>query len=124
MLKSVFRWIMAVFFVVAGANHFISPSFYLGLMPPYLPRHLELIYVSGIAEMVLGVAVVLPRMRRIAGWSLIALLIAVFPANIHAALHGFQSVPGWILWARLPLQLVLIALVYWCCLREERQRES
>jgi uncharacterized membrane protein len=116
MLKSVSRWIMAAFFVVAGANHFISPLFYRELMPPYLPWHLELIYASGIAEMVLGVAVLLPRLRRIAAWGLIALLIAVFPANIHAALHGFRSVPSWILWARLPLQLVLIAWVYWCCL--------
>ena len=105
---------MAVFFVAAGANHFLWPTFYMELMPSYLPWHLGLIYVSGIAEILLGVAVVNPRMRKAAGWGLIALLVAVFPANIHAALHGFRSVPGWILWARLPLQFVLIAVVYWC----------
>ena len=112
---------MVVFFVAAGANHFLSPTFYLELMPPYLPWHLGLIYVSGIAEIVLGVAVVNPRMRKAAGWGLIALLVAVFPANIYAALHGFHSVPTWILWARLPLQFVLIAVVYWCFLKEGRQ---
>jgi uncharacterized membrane protein len=94
-----------------------------GCNHPYLPWHLKLIYASGIAEIVLGVAVLLPQMRRMAGWGLIALLIAVFPANIHAALHGFRSLPSWILWARLPFQLVLIAGVYWCCLWEECQRE-
>lgn len=120
MLKSVFCWILAVFIVLAGANHFVSPSFYLELMPPYLPWHLGLIYVSGLAEIALGIAVLIPRTRRMAGWGLIALLIAVFPANIHAALYGFRSVPSWILWARLPLQFVVIAWVYWCCLSEKK----
>lgn len=109
-MKATFRWIMAAFFIAAGTNHFVSPSPYLELMPPYLPWQLGLIYASGIAEMGLGVCVLLPRLRRLAGWGLIALLVAVFPANIHAALHGFRSVPSWILWARLPFQFVLLAL--------------
>ena len=112
---------MAVFFIVAGANHFLSPTFYLELMPSYLPWHLGLIYVSGVAEIVLGLSVVIPRMRKATGWGLVALLVAVFPANVHAALHGFHSIPGWILWARLPLQFVLIALVHWCFVKEARQ---
>lgn len=118
MLRSVFRWILALAFVAAGVNHFLSPKLYMELMRSYLPWHLGLIYVSGIAEMLLGVGVLFPRYRRMAGWGLIMLLIAVFPANIHAALHGFRSVPSWILWGRLPVQLVLIAWVYWCCLKE------
>lgn len=115
---------MAVFFLAAGANHFLSPTFYMGLMPSYLPWHLGLIYVSGIAEMALGLAVVIPRWRKVAGWGLVALLVAVFPANIYAALHGFRSVPIWILWARLPLQFVLIAVVQWCFLKEGRQDQQ
>ena len=85
-------------------------------MPSYLPWCLGLIYASGMAEMTLGVAVLIPRFRRMAGWGLIALLIAIFPANIHAALYGFRSISSWILWARLPFQFVFIAWVYWCCL--------
>jgi uncharacterized membrane protein len=118
MLKIVFRWFLAAFFVLAGANHFISPGTYLEIMPPYLPWRLGLIYVSGIAEIALGLAVLVPRLRRIAGWGLIALLLAVFPANLHMALHGFHSLAGWILWTRLPIQFVLIAWVYWICLRK------
>ena len=118
--KKICRWIMAAFYIVAGANHFVSPSFYLELMPPYLPWPLKLIYVSGLAEMVLGVGVLVPRVQKIAGWGLIALLIAVFPANIYAALHGLRSVPAWILWARLPLQFVLITWAYWACINDEK----
>ncbi|MEA3211101.1 MAG: hypothetical protein QOE70_4158 [Chthoniobacter sp.] len=124
MLKATFRWIMALFFVAAGANHLLAPKFYLELMPAWLPWHQGLIFASGFAEILLGVSVLLPRLRGIAGWGLIALLIAIFPANIHAALHGFRSVPGWILWARLPFQLVLIAWVYWCCLGKKLGPES
>ena len=111
---------MAVFFVAAGANHFISTEFYLELMPKSLPWHRDLIHVSGIAEMLLGAAVLLPRTRRVAGWGLIVLLISIFPANIHAALHGFRSMPTWVLWARLPFQFLFIAWVYWCCLSRSR----
>lgn len=118
--KFLLRWLLAVFFVAAGLNHFLSPTFYVELMPPYLPWHLGLIYVSGSVEILLGVGVVFERWRPIAGWGLIVLLIAVFPANIHAALHGFRSVSGWILWVRLPLQFVLMAWVYWCCLKDAR----
>ena len=94
------------------------------IMPPYLPWHLGLIYVSGVAEIVLGVAALIPALRRIAGWGLIALLIAVFPANIQMAFNGFHSMPSWILWARLPIQVVLIAWVYWCCLSGKRDRAA
>ena len=111
------RWLLAAFFVAAGLNHFRIPTFYTELMPPYLPWHTQLIYVSGIAEIVLGAGVLFERLRRIAGWGLILLLFAVYPANIHAALHGFRSVPSWILWVRLPLQFVLIAWAYWCSVK-------
>jgi uncharacterized membrane protein len=121
MLKTTLRWLLAVFFILAGSNHFISPQTYMEIMPPYLPWPLGLVYVSGVAEIVPGIAVLFPRWRRWAGWGLIALLVAVFPANMHMALNGFHSVPAWILWARLPVQFLLIGWVYWICLTSPGQ---
>ena len=99
-------WLLAVFFTLAGLNHFLSPGPYLGLMPAYLPWHRELILISGTAEMDGGLAILVPRLRIVAGWGLIVLLVAVFPANLHVALHGWEGVqiPAWVLWARLPFQ--------------------
>lgn len=121
-LLSCLRITLALFFILAGFNHFISPEVYLGIMPDYLPAPLLLIQVSGVAEVVGGVGVLIPRLRKAAGWGLIALLVAVFPANIQAALHGMvihgHAVPEWVLWARLPLQFVFIAWVWAVCFVE------
>jgi uncharacterized membrane protein len=108
-------YLLALFFVVAGVNHFVHPEFYVKIMPPYLPWHLELVYISGIAEAFLGLVILLPKWRSWAAWGLIALLIAVFPANIHMALHSdlYANIPPAFLWARLPLQFVMIAWAYW-----------
>jgi uncharacterized membrane protein len=115
--RAVALCVLAVSFVVAGANHFLNPGPYLAMMPPYLPRPEGLIMVSGIAEIAGGLGILIPKVRRLAGWGLIALLVAVFPANVQVALHGWPGVPmpQWALWARLPLQGVLIAWVYWVC---------
>src|SRR5262245_57837227 len=85
--KTAAKVFMALAYVVAGLNHFIHPRFYLSIMPPYLPWHLGLVYVSGIAEVFLGLLLLVPKTSRLAAWGIIALLIAVFPANIHLALH-------------------------------------
>ncbi len=104
--------------VGAGVGHFRNSGFYLPMMPPYLPAHLELVYLSGVAEIALGVAVLVPRLRRHAAWGLIALFIAVFPANLHIALHNIplgdaeQGLGIWN-WARLPIQGLLIAWAWW-----------
>ena len=118
-------WVLAAFFMVAGANHFLNPGPYLGMMPPYLPWPARLILVSGIAEIAGGLAILIAKMRRLAGWGLIALLVAVFPANVQVALHGWPGVqiPQWTLWARLPLQGVLIAWVYWVCRARRSQSD-
>ncbi len=91
-------------------------------MPPVLPWPLALVYLSGAAEIAGGLGVLWPQTRKIAALGLIVLLIAVFPANIYAALHGMQIggrvIPPWLLWARLPLQALLIAWVYFACGRE------
>lgn len=118
------RVLLAVFFVIAGINHFRNPAFYLSMIPPVLPFPGALNAISGVAEIVLGVAVLIPRTRRLAGWGLIALLIAVFPANIYAALQGQIAgldAPAWTLWARLPVQAVFLLWVWAVTLRKEKQ---
>jgi uncharacterized membrane protein len=115
--------ILAFFFVVAGLNHFLTPGPYLRMMPPWLPWHSELVWISGVAEMLGGLAILIPRLRRAAGWGLIALLVAIFPANLQVALHGWEGVniPAWALWARLPLQPLLIAWVYFVCIKQQKK---
>lgn len=115
--RTFFRWLLAVFFVAAGANHFWLTEFYTHMMPPWLPRPTMLVYISGVAEILGGLGTLIPAARRAAGWGLIALLVAVFPANIHMALEHLSppgmNLPVWLLWARLPFQVVLLAGVYW-----------
>ena len=100
-------------FVFGGVMHFAAPDRYLPMMPPWLPWHLGLIYVSGFFEIAGGVSLLVPRLARPAAIGLVALLLAIFPANIHAALTGGQAVgmpsAPWYLWARLPFQFVYIA---------------
>ena len=124
--RAVALWVLAAFFVVAGANHFLNPGPYLAMMPPYLPWHEALIVVSGVAEIVGGLGILIPKMRWLAGWGLIVLLVAVFPANVQVALYGWPGVqiPQWTLWARLPLQGVLIAWVYWVCMAKRSPGNS
>jgi uncharacterized membrane protein len=100
-------------FIAAGANHFRDPRFYRAIMPDYLPAHDELVAASGVAEMLGGAALMHPRTRRLGGWWLIATLIAVFPANLHMALHPerYRQMPRAGLYARLPVQLAFIAWV-------------
>jgi uncharacterized membrane protein len=113
-------------FVVAGLLHFIIPKAYMKIMPPYLPRHRELVYASGVAEIAGGLGLMAPpgRIRRAAMWWLLATLVAVFPANIHMALHPeqFPRIPGgrFSLWARLPLQPLIGLAVVRSARRDER----
>ncbi|MFN0248889.1 MAG: DoxX family membrane protein [Kofleriaceae bacterium] len=115
---AILRWAATVLFVAAGANHFINPAPYLGMMPAEIPVawHSALNVISGAAEILGGLGLILPATRRLAAWGLIVLLVAVFPANVNMAVNelplGTQAVPTWMLWARLPLQAVAIAWVY------------
>jgi len=106
---------MAFAFVAAGVNHFVNPEFYVAIMPPYLPAHRELVFLSGVFEIVGGVGVLVPRIRSVSGWGLIALLVAVFPANLHMALNPefFPDVSPNALMVRLPFQVLFIAWTYW-----------
>ena len=106
--------LIALVFVVGGVMHFLRPRFYLAMMPPWLPAAAALVLVSGVFEILGGIGVLVPATRVIAGWGLIALLIAVFPANVQMLLnaraaHASASTMA-VLVARLPLQVLL---VYW-----------
>ena len=113
------RKLCGPFFVFAGAMHFVIPKTYEAIMPPWLPAHRELVYASGVAEIAGGAGLLHDRTREPAGWWLIATLVAVFPANLHMALHTdhYPRIPAWLLWCRLPLQAALIAWVRWCTMR-------
>lgn len=114
-LKKILQWILAVAMIAAGTNHFISPNFYLRMMPPVLPAPLFLIYLSGVFEIVLGITLLMPKFTRFAAYGLIALLIAVFPTNVYMAMNPqlFPEFGLTALYLRLPLQFVLIALTFW-----------
>lgn len=96
----------------AGVMHFVKPGWYMRIMPEFLPAHRELVYASGVAEIVGALGTMHPRTRRPAGMFLIATLVAVFPANVHMAVNAddYRDLPEAALWARLPLQAVF---VYW-----------
>lgn len=107
------RTLLALLFVAAGTWHFVRPAGYLRIMPPGLPAPLLLVYLSGAAEVAGGLGLLLPATRRWAGWGLLALLVAVFPANIYMALiHEQLHLSAWVAWARLPLQLPLMWWVW------------
>lgn len=114
--------LMAASYVAAGTAHFLLPEFFLEIMPPYLPWHRELVLLSGAAEVALGVLLVPQATRRAAAFGVMALLVAVFPANLHQAIHQVHPphAPAWMgtpspaaLWMRLPMQGVLILWAWW-----------
>jgi uncharacterized membrane protein len=110
--------LLAAFFFVAGSLHFIRPRQYEAIVPPWVPRHREAVQVSGAAELAGAAAVLHPATRSLGRWWLIGLLAAVFPANLHMALNPEQvrglnldRIPRWALWARLPLQPLMMLWV-------------
>jgi uncharacterized membrane protein len=124
MTRTVASRMLALFFVAAGLNHFLNPAPYWSMMPAYLPCPRALNIISGAAEIAGGAGIVFPATRLLAGWGLLALLVAVFPANLNVALHGWkgENIAPWLLWARLPLQPLMMALVYWACIARRSQR--
>ena len=101
---------LSLFFINVGVDHFINPDFYLNIMPDYLPFHAEAVYLSGFFEILGGIVVLIPKLRALARWGLISLLIAVFPANIYMAMNPnlFPEFSLALLYFRLPLQFLFI----------------
>ncbi len=116
--QRVFLFLAAALYLGAGTLHFLKTGSYLKIMPAYIPWPLAMVYISGVAEVAGGIGLLVPSLRRAAAWGLVALLIAVLPANINMALHNIQvtrtPIPQWLLWARVPLQIPLIWWVLWC----------
>lgn len=111
--------VLAIFFVAAGVNHFVHLAAYVRIVPPWLPAPALLVQISGICEVLGGIGVLFPYTRRFAGAGLIALLVAVFPANVQMAQHPqlyADNGAAPVFYARLPGQLVLIAWVWWTCI--------
>lgn len=109
-MKKILLYLQALFYVLAGINHFRKPSFYLPIMPTWLPWHLSLVYASGVCELALGILLLPQTTRRAAAWGIIALLIAIFPANIQMLINFINEHNHyvWVAILRLPLQLLLI----------------
>ena len=114
-MKKASLYVMAVLYILAGINHFIFTKQYVAIMPPWLPWHRALVYVSGVWESLCGFLLLLSSTRRLAAWFIILLLIAVFPANIQMAINYYKTENPylWIAILRLPLQPLLMYWAYW-----------
>ncbi|HEX6982048.1 MAG TPA: hypothetical protein VF181_04750 [Balneolaceae bacterium] len=116
------KYLLTTIFITAGIFHFIKPQVFAGIIPDFIPYHLTLVYISGVAEILGGIGILWHQTEAIAAWGLIILLIAVFPANINMAVEAVQKL-GYASWysvatiLRLPLQFVLIYWIYWACLK-------
>ena len=113
-MKNTSLYVMSLLYTLAGINHFIHPAFYIRIMPPWLPYHSALVFISGVCEIVFGLLLLLPATRKLAAWLIIGLLIAIFPANIQMMLNYLHNNNPrlWIAIIRLPLQIVLIWWAY------------
>lgn len=125
MLKRIFRGLLAAIMILAGASHFTMTASYAMIVPDYLPAAELLVYVSGVFEILGGIGLLIPKFRQQAAWGLIALFIAVLPANLYQAMNGLQP-PGLemsdtMIWARLPIQLIPILWALWMT-RPDKQR--
>ena len=113
--KLISIYIMSFFYIQIGIKHFTDPIWFMRIMPPYLPLHKELVYISGGFEIILGLMLLFSKTRYIACCGLILLLIAVFPANIYLAQTNgaAMDVSPIVAWGRLPFQIIFIAIAYW-----------
>ncbi|MBC8256852.1 MAG: DoxX family protein [Candidatus Marinimicrobia bacterium] len=114
-IKLITIYFMSIFYIFAGVQHFANTEWFMKIMPPYIPYHTAMVYISGAFEIILGIMLLFEDIRFIAGWGLIILLIAVFPANIYAAqTNGVaMGTSAAVAWGRLPFQAVFIAIAYW-----------
>ena len=107
--------IMSVFYISVGLSHFTDPNWFLQIVPPYLPFKIELVYISGFFEILFGGMLLFRKTRFLAGWGLILLLLAVYPANIYLAQTNgaAMNTTPLVAWGRLPVQFIFIWIAYW-----------
>ena len=123
-MKRIMSVILGMAFIFVGILHFVRPAGFLAIMPSWIPFHLFWVYASGAVEIAGGLGLLIPRYRKAAGWILFVLLIVVFPANVNMAVNEIQlpgrdPMPVWAMWARLPLQFLLLFLVWWSAIKEK-----
>jgi uncharacterized membrane protein len=125
LIRNILCWLAAIFFIVAGVFHFLKPQLYLQIMPPYFPVPALLVAISGIAEIAGGLGLFISPLRYLAGWGLVILLFAVFPANIYMLQHPERfHIAVWVLWARLPFQGVFMFWVWFVAIRRPRSSSA
>lgn len=114
-VKMVFLGLFAFLYIFSGIKHFTDPDLYIGMMPPYIPLHRELVYLSGVIEIALGALALVPAYRIKAAWAVIAMLIAFMPVHIHMALHAelYPEIGATALYIRIPVQGLFILWAYW-----------
>jgi uncharacterized membrane protein len=115
--------IIAVFFIAGGIAHFVVTDSYIAAMPDYLGYHKELIIISGVFEILGAIGILVPQTRLLAGYGLIALIIAVYPANINMALHPekYTDISELFLYIRLPFQFLFMWFVWWAIAPERKK---
>ncbi len=115
--RQIASWLAAAAMCAVGVLHFVSPGGFVKIVPRWLPAPLALVYVSGFFEIAGGLGLLSARTRRAASYGLIALYLAVFPANINMAINDIQPadahIATWLLWARLPFQALFIYVAWW-----------
>lgn len=118
-LAFVFLW-----FMIGGIAHFTNTDFFVAIMPPYVGYHTEIVYLSGVLEILGAIGILIPTLRQLAGNGLLLLVIGVSPANIHMWLHPelFPDVPPVFLSVRLVVQVLLLLLIWWCTRMPERAK--
>ncbi|MBV6493775.1 MAG: hypothetical protein LDLANPLL_01798 [Turneriella sp.] len=114
-IKTISLYALATFFAGAGLLHFLKPKFFLRIMPPYIPWHRPIVYLTGLAEIGLAALLLVHNYTVWAAWGIIAHLIAVFPANVYHLSSGGAGmrIPQWLLVLRLPFQFILIGWAFW-----------
>lgn len=126
--KEILRGVLAVCIIIVGVTHFIRPEQYARIVPPQLPHPVALVYISGVFEILEGIGLMIPWISVAAAWGLIALFIAVFPANINQAINSIaiEGIPHHpiLYWVRLPFQAVLIAWAWWYTRNPETQASA
>ena len=118
--------VISAFFMVGGIAHFVAADFFIQAMPDYLGHHKALVIISGVFEILGAIGILIPQTRLFAAYGLLALIVAVYPANINMALYpeDYPDIPALLLYLRLPLQWVFIGFVWWAVAPERRQRRG